>query len=157
MVARQDQDQISPGLRNDSQVASHGVRRSLEPTLVERGLLGSQDLDETLGESIELVGANDVPVQRDGVELRQHEDSFHSGVDRVANRDVDQPVLSGYRHRGLTALTGQWLESSPSPSAENDDADFTNSVLPVQHASLRPSVYIIARRSDLRRALKHPL
>ncbi|MCK7523786.1 MAG: hypothetical protein MZV64_42290 [Ignavibacteriales bacterium] len=46
---------------------------------------------------------DDVPVERGRVELRQDEDPAQLGVQAVADRDVDQPVLAADRHRGLRA------------------------------------------------------
>ena len=124
MVAGEDQHQVAPHFGDDPKVAPHRVGGALEPTFVGGRLLCSEDLNEPFGEDVELVGPGDVPVQRNGVVLGQHEHPFHAGVDRVADGDVDQPVLAGDRYGRLGALTCQWIESLTAPSAENDDDDF---------------------------------
>ena len=58
-------------------------------------------------EEVQPVGLRDVPVERRRVELRQHEDAPDVGVQAVADRDVDQPVLAADRHRRLRALLRQ--------------------------------------------------
>jgi hypothetical protein len=56
-----------------------------------------------------------VPVQRRRIELRQHEDPADVGVQAVADRDVDQPVLAGDRHGRLRAELRQRKEAVPCP------------------------------------------
>ena len=57
--------------------------------------------------SVHSVRAADVPVERGRVELRQHEDAPHLGVEAVADRHVDEAVLPADRHRRLGAEFGQ--------------------------------------------------
>ena len=51
------------------------VGGALEPAGVVGRLLGGEDLDEAVAEQIHPVGLGDVPVERRGIELRQHEDA----------------------------------------------------------------------------------
>ena len=83
-------------------------------------LLGGEDLDEAVRERIEAIGARHVPVQRRRLELRQHEDVAQAGVDAVADRNVDQPVLAGQRHGRLAAQLRQRIQPRPAPTTQDD-------------------------------------
>jgi len=54
-----------------------------------RGSAARQDIDETAREMIELVTRLDMAVQRHAVELRQDIDGAQTGVQAVADRDID--------------------------------------------------------------------
>ena len=101
-----------------------GIGRALIPVGIVGRLLGGQDLDEALAEQVHAVGLVDVPVQRRRVELRQDEDAADIGVQAVADRDVDQPVLAGDRHRGLRSELCEREEPGSLAPAENDRQDF---------------------------------
>ena len=73
---------------------------------VER-LLGGQNLDEAAAKRVEPVRLADVPVQADGVELRQHIDPVQAAVDAVRHRDIDQAVLARQRHGRLGPVQSQ--------------------------------------------------
>jgi hypothetical protein len=103
VVPGEHEHEVPRGVGDDAQVLAHGVGRPLEPALLERRLLRGEDLQEAAREDVELVGPREVPVQRGRVELRQDEDALHPGADRVAHRDVDQPVLA--RERQMTTMT----------------------------------------------------
>jgi len=42
-----------------------------------------------------------VVIQGRRVELRQHKNFLQPGIEAVADRDINQPVLSAERHRGF--------------------------------------------------------
>ena len=100
------------------------VGRALEPVRVVGRLFGGENLDEALVEDVHPVGLSDVPVERRRVELRQHEDPPDVGVQAVADRDVDQPVLAANRHGGFRALLRERKQPLALASAENDRQNF---------------------------------
>ena len=123
LIAGEDEDVVDAGLFQVAEVLPHGVGRALIPIRVVQGLLGGQQLDEAAAEGVERIRAADVPVEAHGVELRQHVDAVQAAVDAVGERDVDQPVLSGDRDRGLGAILGQWIEARPLAAAQHQRHD----------------------------------
>ena len=119
VVAGQDQVVLRLVRREVARRLAHRVGRALEPVGVVGRLLGGEHLDEAVGEEIEPVGLRDVAVERRRVELRQHEDLLQPGVQAVADRDVDQPVLAADRHRRLRPHVGERVEPRPASAAEN--------------------------------------
>ena len=59
--------------------------------------------------------------QRDRVELLRDPDVRQPGVVAVAEREVDQPVRAGVRHRRLGALAREQLEAAAGAAGEHDD------------------------------------
>ena len=107
-----------------AQILAHGVGCALVPTRTLRGLLGGEDLNEAFAKLVELVAGVDVPVQRGAVELRQHVDLAEAAVEAIADRDVNQPVLSAKRHRGFGALPRQRKEPGAGAAAHDDGEGF---------------------------------
>ena len=105
------------------------VGRALEPVRVVGRLLGREDLDEPAREQVHAVRLGDVPVERRRVELRQHVDPADVGVQAVADRHVDQPVLAGDRNRGLRAEVGEREQPGAAAAAENEGEDVLHAVL----------------------------
>ena len=124
LIAREDEDEVVAVLGKIRDVAAHGVGRALIPALVLHRLLGGEHFDEAAAERVKLVSVGDMPVQADGVELRQHEDPAETGVDAVGDRDVDQSIFTGDRYGGLTARLGQWKQARSSAAAEDQADDF---------------------------------
>ena len=126
------EDQVVVGVQADEvrHRAPHGVGRALEPVGVLGRLLGGDDVDERLREVVEAVGLVDVPIERRGVELRQHEDAPDAGVQAVADRDVDEPVLAADRHGRLRAAVGEGVEALTLPAAQDDRQYVRHACLP---------------------------
>ena len=103
LVAGEHQDAFGAVPQETVQLLADGVGSALIPVHAGFGLLRGEDLDEAVRERIEAIGARDVTVQRRRLKLREHEDVAQAGVDAVADRDVDQPILAGERHRRLAA------------------------------------------------------
>ena len=72
---------------------------------------------------VQPIGLRDVAVERRRVELRQHEDALQPGVQAVADRDVDQPVLPADRHGRLRAHVGEREEPGAASAAEDQCED----------------------------------
>ena len=107
VVAREDEVIVRVEALEVARRLSHGVRGALEPVRAVGRLLRGEHLHEALREHVEPVGLRDVAVERRGVELGQHEDALEAGVQAVADRDVDQPVLARERHGRLRAHVRQ--------------------------------------------------
>ena len=105
-------------------VLPHRVGGALEPVLALRCLLGGEHLDESAGEQVQPVGLRDVPVERCRVELREDEDAADVGVQAVADRHVDQPVLPADRHRRLRAMVGERKQTRAAAAAKDQREDF---------------------------------
>jgi hypothetical protein len=119
MIARQDQ-RVFRGSRADFvDLLAHGIRGALVPFGMAHGLLGGPDLHPAGMEGVKLVGAGDVPVQADRVELRQHRDAVNARVDAVADWDVNQAVLAGHGYGRFGAHFGQWKQ--PAAAAASQD------------------------------------
>ena len=123
LVAGEDQHLGHAGLLQVAEVLPHGVGRALVPVAPFHGLLSGEDLHEPPIERIEVVGAADVAVQADGIELGQHVDAVQSAVDAVGQGDVDQPVLARQRHGGLRSHLGQRIESRATSAAQHQRHD----------------------------------
>ncbi len=100
------------------------VRRALVPVRVVGRLFGGENLDEALVEDVHPVRLSDVTVERRRVELREHENAPHVGVQAVADRDVDQPVLAANRHGGFRALLCERKQPRALAAAENNRQNF---------------------------------
>jgi hypothetical protein len=90
------------------QMLPHGVSRALEPIGIGHSLFSSQYFGEAFRKRVEAVGVRDVMVQRRGIELRQDEDFLESGIEAVADRNIDQPVLSSERDSRLRSILSEW-------------------------------------------------
>ena len=119
LVTREDQDEVVRGAAEMDEVAADGIGGALVPVGAGLGLLGREDVHEPAAEGVEVEGALDMPVQRRRVELRQDEDPVDAGVDAVADRDVDEPVLAGERDGRLAALQGERREAGAATAAHD--------------------------------------
>ena len=130
-------------------VLPHGVGGALIPVGTVERLLGGEDFDEAAVERIERVGAADVPMQADGVELRQHVDPVHAAIDAIRDRHVDQPILAGQRHRRLGAKFGERIKPRSPTAAEHESEDvFHRSIMSPEESSIRLFTRHIPCRQD---------
>ena len=120
LIARQDHHVARRRAAHVAQALAHGVRRPLEPVAPLLGLLRGQHRDEARRKYVELVGHRDVLVEALRVELGEHEHVAQIGVQAVADRDVDEPVLAADRNGRLRALEGQRKEARPASAPEDD-------------------------------------
>jgi hypothetical protein len=151
VVAGEDQDVVTAELSEDMQIVAHRIGSTLEPGLQGRGLLGGENLHVASGERVESIGASDVAVKRHRIELGEHVHALHARVDGIRDRDIDQPVLGGHRHRRLAAPEGQWSEALATPTAEDQYGDIEFALF--QSAHLLPLARISRQCSRIRR---HP-
>ena len=120
LVAAQNDIVIDRTLEEIPKVLSDGVGRSLVPMRALGRLLRRENLDETWREIVELVARVDMPVQRHAIELGEHIDAPNAGVQTIANRDINQPVLATKRHGGLGPFFCQREESGAGSSTHNN-------------------------------------
>src|SRR6185436_15479453 len=99
------------------------VGRPLEPLAPVEGLLGREDVDETLRERGEPVGLVDVAMQAGAVELREDVDSIDARVEAVADRNVDQPELAAHGNRRFRPIARERPEASALAATQNGRND----------------------------------
>jgi hypothetical protein len=90
------------------------------PVRVVRRLFRGEDLDEPLAEQVHAVRLRDVAVEGRRVELRQDENAPDVGVQAVADRDVDEAILSPNRHSGLRTVLGEREQARALTAAEDE-------------------------------------
>lgn len=59
-------------------------------------------------------------IEGSGIELRENIDLGDVAVQAVADRNINQPVVGSKGNSRLRSLLGQRVETSPSPSSENN-------------------------------------
>src|SRR5271157_6038696 len=74
-------------------------------------------------ERIEVISLGDEAVERHGIELCQNCDAVNLGVDGIADRNVNEPILTDNRHRRFATLLRQWIETR-SASATHDHCQY---------------------------------
>ena len=148
VVAGQDQRIAGRGLLDGVDVLVDRVGRPLIPHLGDP-LLGRDHLDVLVQLAAEeLPPLVDVPVQADGLVLRQDEDLAKVGVDAVRQREIDDPVDAAERDRRLGTVPGQGLQTrSPAPGQHDG-----------QHVTIhqKTSARLSARQSTALRPMGGP-
>ena len=104
LITREDGDVRSVVAGKVLDALAHSIGGALEPIHPVVGLFGSQDIHKSAIEHVELVGLDDVLVERGGVELCEDKDFVDVRVQTIADRDVYDPVFAGKGPRGLAAL-----------------------------------------------------
>jgi len=104
LIAGQNQLVIVFARSESMEMLADGVGRSLKPVGIRHRLLGCEHFNEAFRKWVEPVRVSDVMIQGRRVELRQHKNFLQTGVEAVADRDINQPVLSSERHRGFGAI-----------------------------------------------------
>ena len=123
MIAGQDQVVLRVDVAKVARRLPHGIGGPLKPLLAFRRLLGGEHFDEPVGEQIQPVRLRHVAVERGRVELRQHVDAFEPGVQAVADRNVDEPVLASDGDRRLRSVMGEGKQARAAATAEHDRQD----------------------------------
>jgi hypothetical protein len=70
-------------------------------------------------EAVKLIGIGDMSVKGYRVELCQYGNFENIGINTVADRDIDQAILTGDRDRGFRSHLGQREKPGASAAAEN--------------------------------------
>ena len=98
------------------QVLPDGIGGALKPIGIGHRLLGGQNFDEAFCKWIEPVRVDDVAIQRSRIELREDENLLQSGVQAVADGNIDQSIFSSERYRRLrSVLPGRPSCDGPRP------------------------------------------
>ena len=124
LVARQDQVLVHVPFLEQPLVFAHRIGRALKPAGAGGGLLGRQHLNKTLAKTGgEVVTLAEVTVERRAVELRQHVHLVDAGIDAVADRNINQPILARQRHGRLGPRLGEGEKTGPGSAAKDDGQD----------------------------------
>src|SRR5690606_31313054 len=83
-------------------------------------LLGRNRSDVFTGEAGQSPGLGDVPVEGVRLVLRENTDAQVSGIDEVAQDEIDQSVRAPEGHRGFRPVRGQWVQTFALAAGEND-------------------------------------
>jgi hypothetical protein len=110
MVAGEDQNIAGTWYLKLIELLAQRVRRPLIPGLAHRRLFRRQNPHPPAGEVVELVGAHHVPVQGDGIVLREYVNTINAGVNTIADRDIDEPVIARQWNGRFCAQLGQWIK-----------------------------------------------
>ena len=111
LVTAENEEVFVRLLQEITQILAHGVCGPLIPVIVAGSLLGGEDVNKVITEVIELVTTRDVPVERLTVKLGQHIHFAQSRVDAIADRYVNNPVLSREGHRRLRPVVREGEEA----------------------------------------------
>ena len=120
MIAREDQVIVRVVPAEVPCRLPHRVCRSLKPVRAVGRLFRRDDIDEAVRKRIHAIGLRHVMIQRRRVELRQHENAPQLGMEAVADRHVDETVLSADWHRRLRALLGEGKQAGSLAAAQDD-------------------------------------
>jgi hypothetical protein len=110
---------------------AHRVGRALKPIRVVGCLFRRQDVDEPARERIHVIALRNVAVERHGVELRQHEDAPHVGVQTIADRYVDEAIFTANRYRRLRSRLCEGEKARPLAAAKDDAESVVDQALEV--------------------------
>jgi hypothetical protein len=89
-------------------------------------LFRGKNVHERRTEQIHPIGLGDVTIERCRIELRENEDPPDVGMQAVADRNVDQPVLAADWDRRLGTVFGEWKEARPLTASEDQRKDVTH-------------------------------
>jgi hypothetical protein len=130
LVAGQNQLIVVLPAREAMQVLPHGIGSSLKPIEIRHGLFCCENLDEAFGERIKTECRRDVVIERRGIELRQYEQFFQTGIDAVADGNINEPILSAQRDRGFGPVLSQGKKAFSCASGKNYREDVRR-ILPI--------------------------
>jgi hypothetical protein len=120
VIAREDEHVIGAHRGLDAlERLAHRVGRALEELVAAVGLLRGEELHAAAPEDVEAVRVADVRVERRAVELGEHGDLPEAAVDRVRERDVEEPVLASEGHGGLGPVAREGMEARAAASAQD--------------------------------------
>ncbi len=103
MIPSQNENIFDSRTLNFDELAADGIGCALVPTGAARGLFRRPDLDPALSENIAAVGAKDVAMERNRVELGRDSNFVDTRIEAVADGNIDQAILSRDRHGRLRA------------------------------------------------------
>jgi hypothetical protein len=125
LISRQDEDMArGPGL-NMSPDAPDRIGRTPIPLLALRRLRSRDDLDEfgRFREAPQSVRLHHVPIERDGIKLRENVDAAQPGMQTLAEREINEPILAEEGESRFGAFGGQGEEASAMPESQDNGED----------------------------------
>jgi hypothetical protein len=119
LVARENQVIVilTPG--KSMQMLPDGIGCPLKPIGIGHCLLRSEDFDESLREGVESECRRDVVIERSGIELCQNKQSLQTGIQAVADWNINEAVLSTERHRRFGPILSQREQPLSGASRQN--------------------------------------
>ncbi len=112
---------VRPGLLDEIDVLINGVGGSLIPVLAWGAHLGGDGNDELVLENApDLPALIEVLQEALAAELGQYVDRVNTGVDEVAENEIDDPVFSAKWNGWLGAFLRQWIEPGPLTAGEDN-------------------------------------
>ena len=119
VVGADHDDDVGPLVVHQVEALEDRVGAAEVPVLADP-LLGRHRRDVVAEHRRHPPGLRDVAVEAVRLVLRQHDDLEVAGVDDVGQREVDQPVDAGERHRRLGPVGGQRHQPLALTAGEDD-------------------------------------
>jgi hypothetical protein len=107
MVSCQDQDILRAGGLDFEQLLADRICGALVPGGALGSLFRRPDLHPTGVKHVEVISQGNVPVERDRIELGQDRHPINPRIDAVADRDVNEAILSCNWHSRFRTHLGQ--------------------------------------------------
>jgi hypothetical protein len=97
LVAGENQHIIDPRLLNVAKIFADSIGGSLIPIGPFNCLLHGKNFDKPAVELVEQIRLTNMPVQTDGIKLRQQVNPVDIAPQAIGNGDIDQPVFPRQR------------------------------------------------------------
>ena len=121
VVAPEDRNHVRVGLLDEVNVLENGVGSSLVPGFVLRThLCWHRDDEVALQQSAELPSLAQMLEQRLAAELGEHVDRVDSGIDEIAEDEIDDPIFASEGNRWLGAFPREGKEPGSFATGEYD-------------------------------------
>ena len=104
LIARENQHIVVVFVVEMLQIPTHCIRRALIPIIGLVRLLSGKDIHEAAAKLIQVVGVLDMPVEGSRMKLGKNKNTVYPRIQTVADRNIDQTILAGQRHRRFTAF-----------------------------------------------------
>jgi len=124
VIGAEDGDQVRIGLLHQIDVLVDGVGVALIPGFVGRAHLGRNRNQELVAEqAAELPALAQVLQERLAAELREHVDRIDSGIDEIAENEIDDPVFPSKRNGRFGPFQGERRKPRALPARQHDAQD----------------------------------
>ena len=118
-ITGEDQDVFRSPPKKILHITPDSIGSPLVPVHILIALTCSLKAHKTTVKRIKLVCRGNVLVQRARIELGQDVNAVESGIDAVADRDINQSEFSGNRHRGLGTIFRQGPQPRSATATED--------------------------------------
>jgi hypothetical protein len=121
VIGPEDGHHVRVGLLDEVDVLQDGVGRTLVPCFALRTHLRRHRDDEVgLQDSAELPSLAQMLEQRLAAELGEHVDRVDSGIDEIAEDEIDDPVLASEGNRRLGAFSSEGKQAGSLATGEHN-------------------------------------